>query len=126
MNAVTDLDTVIDLYKWHNHLSVEDIEGLLSQLQDPVFSARMMEKVTELPMPVVLNAMDKRTKTGGRLNPETLETIRDLRDHGFNKADVIWVLEKGTSQNLLARLTGISQSKISRAWRQHRAAESHK
>lgn len=122
---MNDLDTVVDLYKWHSHLSVEDIEGSLSQLKDPVFSARMMEKVTELPFQVVMNAMDKRTKTGGRLNPETLETIRDLRDHGFNKADVIWVLKKGTSQNLLARLTGLSQSQISRTWRQHHHAESY-
>lgn len=123
MNTVNDLDTVIDLYKYHSALSDEDLEGLLGQLRDPIFSARMMQNVTGKPVNFILRAMGKTEKTGGRLAPETLETIRDLKEHGFNKADVLWVLEQGTSQNTLARLTGISQSKISRTWRNRPRAQ---
>lgn len=112
-----DLQTVVDLQKHCQTLTSEQIAEELSQLTDPVFSARMMVKVTGLPMKAVLGAMGKTEKTGGRLNPETLPVILKLRDYGYVKEDVVWCLTEGTSQNLLSRLTGISQSRISRTWR---------
>lgn len=111
-----DLTRVVNLYKHSKSMSPDDVLAEVQQLTDPVFSARMLKKVTGLSIRALLGALGKTQRTGGRLDPETLETILELRTYGFDRGKVLWCIKKGTSQTLLARLTGISQSRISRVW----------
>lgn len=117
MNDMDDLTRVVELQKHSSSMGKDDILAEVALLTDPIFSARMMCKVTGLPMGAILPVMGKTEKTGGRLNPDTLSTIWSLREYGFVQADVIWCIDQGTSQNLLARLAGISQTRISRTYR---------
>lgn len=85
-----------------------------------LFSNRQISKISGGALsPSVLNAsLSKNNKTGGRLSPENLEDIllilfskeRGAVDHKLIKK----VLDNGTSQGMISRLTGISQSSISR------------
>lgn len=118
-----DLTRVTALYEHHESMDEDEMLREISELTDPIYSARMMCKVTGLPMHKVLPVMGKTAKTGGRLNPDTLKTILHMRTYGFDAAQARWCLEKGTAQTLLARLTGYSQSRISRAWRAYDGIE---
>lgn len=112
-----DLTRVVALWRHHSSMMPEDILAEVEKLTDPIFSARMMTKVTGLPMSRVLPAMGKTKRTGGRLNPETLPDILRLRDNP--DPDLIRsVVKRGTAQTLLAYLMGVSQSRISRIVRQ--------
>lgn len=60
----------------------------------------------------------KMDKSGGRLEPSTLEDIREVlfskhRKHVDYEA-VLRAIEGGTSQNMISKLTGVDQSLISR------------
>lgn len=76
---------------------------------------------------IVNNAVDhgtiaklikKEDKTGGNLNVGTLEILRNvLYSRANNQTDyelISQALGEGTSQGMIARLTGVSQSSISR------------
>jgi len=117
MKKMNDLRRVVELQRNAPHLTKDEILAELSVLTDPIFSARMMSKVSGLPLNVVLETMGKTAKTGGRLNPETLDVIWNLSEFGFVAEDVAWCVSMGTSETLLARLTGIPQSRIHRAYR---------
>lgn len=60
----------------------------------------------------------KTDKTGGSFDPGSLETIRQIlftKSMGrFDHEAVTKALEMGTSQNMIMRLSGVSQSVISR------------
>lgn len=117
MTHTDELELVVDLYRHSSRISAEEVLRLCSELTDEAFSARMMSKIVDMPMSRVLEAMGKTKRTGGRLAPESLPLILELRDWGFSGDKVLTCLRQGTSQGLLARLTGISQSRISRTWR---------
>lgn len=62
--------------------------------------------------------LDKTDKTGGKLNPKSLEDISEIL---FSKARgrtnyklIKKVLTEGTSQGMISRLTGVPQSAISK------------
>lgn len=61
---------------------------------------------------------NKTSRNGGAIAPESLEDIRDALFSKERKAidyeAVARALKKGTSQNMVTKLTGISQSSISR------------
>lgn len=60
----------------------------------------------------------KQDLTGGAFNPKTLEDLRDVLFMKHNKnvdyALVKKIIDAGTSQGMVSRLTGINQSTISR------------
>ena len=109
-----DLTKVVILHKYHESMTENEILKTVGELTQPEFSARMMVKVTGLPMSKVLPAMGKTARTGGRLNPDTLPDIVTLREHGLDPDLVRSIVRRGTSQLLLARLLGKSQPTI---WR---------
>lgn len=108
-----DLTRVVGLWLHGKYMAEETVLDEIRELTDPIFSARMLVKVTGLPMSRVLPARGKQVRTGGRLAPETLPDILELRSK-FDPDMVRAVVQRGTSQGLLAYLTGISQSRISR------------
>lgn len=114
-DKMDDLTRVVQLQKHSNSMRRDDILAEIALLRDPIFSARMMEKVTGVPLNAILPVMGKTARTGGRLNPETLPVIWQLREYGYVEWDIFWCIDQGTSQHLLARLTGISETKIHRA-----------
>jgi hypothetical protein len=61
---------------------------------------------------------NKTDKTGGSFEPESLETLRQIlftKSMGdFDYQAVKRAIEMGTSQNMIMRLSGVSQSSISR------------
>lgn len=66
----------------------------------------------------IARLIKKEDKTGGNLNVGTLEILRNvLYSRANNKTDyglIAQALKEGTSQGMIARLTGVSQSSISR------------
>ena len=66
----------------------------------------------------IAKLIKKEDKTGGNLNVGTLEILRNvLYSRANNKTDyqlISEALEQGTSQGMVASLTGVSQSSISR------------
>jgi hypothetical protein len=61
---------------------------------------------------------NKTSKSGGKLNPATLEMLRDLL-FKFNEGRIDWdtverVALMGTSQSMISRITGISKTQINR------------
>lgn len=83
-----------------------------------VFSKRQIAKISKTTY--ILKHITKGSKLGGKVNPDSLENIRDLLflKHANSKISpqkITEVLELGTSQGMLSKLTGISQSTISRS-----------
>jgi hypothetical protein len=85
-----------------------------------VFSSRQIASVVShrASHSLISKIIKKKDKTGGNLNVDTLEVLRAiLYSRSDGKADyelISEALEKGTSQGMISRLTGISQSSISR------------
>lgn len=85
-----------------------------------IFSARQLSALTEnqISHQTVTKLCGKTEKTGGKLNPKSLDEIKQcFHDRINNKVDyslISKILGSGTSQGMLGKLTGISQAKISR------------
>lgn len=69
----------------------------------------------------VVRVTKKRSKVGGKINPETLETIREVIfecDLGHtNWKKIIDIIALGTSIEVLVRLSGVSRSTLYRKLR---------
>lgn len=83
-----------------------------------LFSIQNIVDITGLPRYYAYSLIEKHDKSGGRLNPETLSIIYDLwyeRQHRqpIDRGKVKLVVGQGTSQHMLAKLTGIPQASIS-------------
>lgn len=81
------------------------------------FSLKQISDITGVSQRSLRKAYQDNERPGGRLNPETLEEIRDLRyqnDIGqtLDKGAVWTVILRGTSEKVLSRLTGIPIRKI--------------
>jgi hypothetical protein len=93
---------------------VEDIGeyGIFSARQISVFTGSRMSHQT------VARLCNKTDKTGGRLAVKSLEDIKqcffDRVNKKVNYKIVKRVLDAGTSQGMLEKLSGISQAKISK------------
>ena len=85
-----------------------------------VFSSRQIANIAGniVSHATISRFIQKDDKSGGRLNPKSLEDIAlALFSKARNRIDYSAIqraLEAGTSQGMIAKLTGISQSTISR------------
>lgn len=85
-----------------------------------VFSARQISAMTDnrLSHQTVARLCAKTDRTGGRLNIEALNDIRECfygRVRGRVDYDLVRkVITSGTSQGMLAKLSGINQARISK------------
>lgn len=102
-------------------LSQEMLCKHVGELSDyGVFSSRQIFKIAGGKLShVKINKINKKdTKSGGRLNPKSLDFIlQAMLSKSRGHVDFVAVeeaLATGTSQNMVSRLTGISQSVISR------------
>jgi hypothetical protein len=97
---------------------------LIERLQDlaeyEIFSNRQMQAICHnvISYTTIGNYTRKSTKTGGRLAPESLEDLRDIlfEKHSgrINYKAIERVLQTGTSQGMISKLTGVAQSTISK------------
>lgn len=91
---------------------------LLAEYQ--VLSSRQMSAIvnSRVGHSVISKMIDKENKTGGNLNVGTLEILRNvLYSRASGETDYKLIQEalgKGTSQGMISKLTGVSQSSISR------------
>jgi len=85
-----------------------------------VFSSRQIVAITNglVNARVVSSLIDKSDRTGGNLNPGTLDILRTAL---YNRAErntdykvIGEAVSSGTSQNMVSKLTGISQGSISK------------
>lgn len=85
-----------------------------------VFSSRQISAIirNRVSHTTVSSTIGKKDKTGGNLNVVSLEALRNIlysRSSGeTNYGLIAKVLEEGTSQGMISKLTGVSQSSISR------------
>ena len=102
------------LSKEELHIAVKEISTY------NLFSSRQLSAIVSnvIDHSTIAKLIKKENKTGGNLNVATLEILRSiLYSRSDGRADyqlVSEALEKGTSQGMISRLTGISQSSISR------------
>jgi hypothetical protein len=111
----------IQLYKNAETMEKSEILKLAREISElNIFSNRQIEKmahnrITHLAIGKVTG---KTTKNGGKLNPASLELIRELifefSDGKINWEKVGQVVRMGTSQSLVSKLTGISKTQINR------------
>jgi len=107
-----------------NHASRLSKQELFSIVEDigeyGIYSARQISAMTEgiLSHQTVARLCKKSDKTGGRLSIDSLEDIKDCFHDRVNKRVnykvVKRILDAGTSQGMLEKLSGISQAKISK------------
>jgi hypothetical protein len=85
-----------------------------------IFSARQVASMTNgrISHQTAAKLCAKSDRTGGKLNVQSLEDIREClysRIRGRTDYDVVRkVISNGTSQGMLAKLSGINQARISR------------
>ena len=101
-------------------LSKAEIYKFIAELDSfGVFSVRQLANIVDnkISSTTLGRYLPKQTRLGGKLNPKSLEDILECfiaNDGGsINYRLVRKILTLGTSQNMLARLTGIPQSTIS-------------
>lgn len=97
---------------------------LVERLQDlaeySVFSNRQMQAIcgNVISYTTIGGYTRKTSKNGGRLAPESLEDIREIlfeKHNGrINYKAIERVLQCGTSQGMISKLTGVAQSTISK------------
>ena len=107
-----------------NHASRLSKQELFSIVEDigeyGIYSARQISAMTEgiLSHQTVARLCKKSDKTGGRLSVDSLEDIKECFHDRVNKRVnykvVKRILDAGTSQGMLEKLSGISQAKISK------------
>jgi hypothetical protein len=96
------------------------IEAVTTLGQYAVFSSRQISAITngKLSPTVVSSLISKTDKTGGNLNPGTLEILRGIlysrADNRTDKRLIKAALGEGNSQGMIAKLTGVSQSLVSK------------
>jgi hypothetical protein len=107
-----------------DHANQIDRSLLIERLQDlseyGIFSNRQMQAICKntISYTTIGGYTNKRSKNGGRLSPESLEDIRDIlfEKHAgrINYKAIERVLQTGTSQGMISKLTGVAQSTISK------------
>lgn len=107
-----------------DHIDIVDREELNDAIKSlakyGIFSSRQISAITNgrLSPSTVSLTVDKSDKTGGNLNPGTLEILRAiLYSRADKNTDVLLIkaaLAEGNSQGMIAKLTGVSQSMISK------------
>lgn len=121
LNVAAALNEAIWL---RDHIDIVDREELNDAIKSlakyGIFSSRQISAITNgrLSPSTVSLTIDKSDKTGGNLNPGTLEILRAiLYSRADKNTDVRLIkaaLGEGNSQGMIAKLTGVSQSMISK------------
>jgi hypothetical protein len=111
-----------------DHSPALDKKDLFKVIEDigkyNIFSARQIESMTNgiVSHQTISKLCSKTDKTGGKLEVSDLEKIRDLfygKSNGLvNYKLAKDIIENGTSQGVIYKLTGIHQSAISRKIRE--------
>ena len=121
MQRLEVLSTAIWLRDNAEKLSKQEMLAKLVDLADyGILSSRQMAKIVKnkVSHTTISHKTQKSAKTGGTLAPESLEDLRDVLFSKERKAidyeAVARAVRKGTSQNMITKLTGVSQSSISR------------
>lgn len=128
MTARTPLEQALTAYTRHrtdDRRAQVHVDDAITLAQTGIFSIRNIIAITGLPENFANDLIEKHDKVGGRLNPETLTLMQDLwmeraQRLPIDRTKVSTVLNLGTSQSMLSKLTGIPQQTIS-AWRKHAA-----
>lgn len=99
----------------------DDLLPLVKQVCDfGIFSNRQVAKIAnnKVHHNIIAKLSRKSTKTGGAINPKSLEDIRELL-FSSELGSVDWdvakrVIKAGTSMTMICKLTGISKTTMSR------------
>lgn len=92
-----------------------------------VFSNRQIRAITagKVSHQAVARITNKSDRSGGNLNPGSLELLRSVL---YRRADsesdfdlIAQAVEQGTSQHMISKLTGVSQSTISKKLKEENA-----
>ena len=123
-NDIMRLRAINEAIWLRDHASILGKEELFRIVEDigeyGIFSARQIAALTEskISHQTVAKLCNKTDKTGGRLSVSSLEDIKQCFHDRINKTvnykTVKRILDAGTSQGMLEKLSGISQAKISK------------
>jgi predicted transcriptional regulator len=120
-NALFFISVAIDLRDNHHSMEIEQIESSVKKLAESGFmSARQISRIcgNRISHSKITNIIDKRTKIGGKVNPVHLEDLRKIifakSEENVDYKIVKGLVSNGTSQAMVARITGLAQSTISR------------
>lgn len=121
INVAEALNEAIWLRDNVEKLTKEEVEEAVIRLSKyQLFSSRQLSAIVNniLTHSNIAKIIIKSDKTGGKLNVGTLEILRNVlysRANGKTDYELIAkALEEGTSQGMISKLTGVSQSSISR------------
>lgn len=121
MQRLEVISTAIWLRDNADQISRDRLIEKLSHLSEfGLLSNRQLAKIVKgkISHTTIARHTGKSTKTGGALSPDALEDILEaLLSHDKKNIDYDAIgkaIKKGTSQNMITKLTGISQSSISR------------
>lgn len=121
MEVAQALNSAIWLRDNVDHLSKSDLEEAVKSLGElRVFSSRQLCAIINgrLTHSTISQLIGKTDRTGGSLNPGTLDILRNILYSRANKKTdfnlIKQALDGGTSQNMVSKLTGVSQGVISR------------
>jgi transposase len=98
----------------------ETLEAVKSIVRHQVFSSRQISAIAngKISHSTVSRVAHKSNKTGGNLNVGTLDILRNIlynRANGSTDYNLIAsAVGEGTSQNMVSKITGVSQSSISK------------
>lgn len=121
MNVAAALNEAIWIRDHVDTISrAELVEAVVSLGAYGVFSGRQISAITngKISPSAASNIVNKGDRTGGNLNPGTLEILRAIlysrADKRTDKRLIKAALGEGNSQGMIAKLTGVSQSLISK------------
>ena len=121
INRLRAINEAIWIRDHSEKLSREELSKVIQDIsQYNIFSSRQISSMTGniFSHQTVSKISNKQSKTGGKLSVSDLEKIRDLfygRSNGsVNYKLAKQIIDNGTSQGMIYRLTGIHQSAISR------------
>jgi hypothetical protein len=115
----------INLAMWiRDNCKQVEREVLVYNIQDlaeyNIFSNRQIQSIcrNEISYTTIGGLTQKTSKSGGNFNPESLEDLREIlfaKHNGqINYKAIERVLQTGTSQGMISKLTGVAQSTISK------------
>lgn len=120
--ALRALNEAIWLRDNHHRMEKEDLFRHVEDIGEyGIFSARQISAIVrnKLSHQTVAKICAKKDRTGGRLNIESLEDIRECfyaRTKKHTDYSLVRnIIKRGTSQGMLAKLSGINQARISKA-----------
>ena len=95
-------------------LAVEDAESLF---ETGVFSIRHIMLITGLPQTFIYELLSRKSRTGGKFNPEALPMLYDLwlqwaQARTCDKRELTTIVKLGVSPLMIERLVGIPKNTV--------------